>query len=154
MIIYRITQVLCIIFILFSKKMTKEETDNYYKIKGFRDFLKHVEKDKLETLVEEMPTYFYDILPYAYVLGISRKWAKKFEFIPLEEANWYKSNYNGMFNAIAFTRSFSSTISHVSAVSSSRPYQSTSSGYSGGGSFSGGGGSSGGGGGGGGGSSW
>ena len=42
--------------------------------------MKTVEKDKINELVEENPNYFYDILPYAYVLGVSDKWSKKFEF--------------------------------------------------------------------------
>ena len=48
------------------------------KIKGFKKFLIAVEKDKLEALVDENPYYFYDILPYAYVLGITNKYIKKF----------------------------------------------------------------------------
>ena len=49
------------------------------KVSGFRDYLDKVEKDKLNTLVEENPNYFYDILPYTYVLNISKKWIDTFE---------------------------------------------------------------------------
>ena len=44
-----------------------------------KEFLENVEKDKLEELINEMPNYFYDILPYTYVFNISKKWIKKFE---------------------------------------------------------------------------
>lgn len=40
---------------------------------GFKEFLETVEKDKLEELVEDDPTYFYNILPYTMALGISEK---------------------------------------------------------------------------------
>ena len=58
------------------------------------------EKEKLETLVMENPTYFYDILPYTYVLGISDKWIKKFESIAIEPPQWYGGTD---FNYIRFT---------------------------------------------------
>ena len=51
------------------------------RINGFKHFLEVVEKDKLEELVMDNPIYFYDILPYTYVLGISNKWINKFQSI-------------------------------------------------------------------------
>ena len=157
-ILVKVSIILNIVYIVFSKKMTEETDVLYNKILGFKDFLLKVEKEKLELLVEENPNYFYDILPYAYVLGISDKWCKKFEGIDMKAPSWYTGNvYNvntGMFSPSDFAKSFNDTFTSVSASASSRPYESSGGGYSGGGSFSGGGGSSGGGGGGGGGSSW
>ena len=72
-------------------------------IKGFRNYLETVEKDKIEMLVEENPNYFYDILPFAYVLDVSSKWIKKFEDIPLPErdiGNFYY-NSSGSFDDIS-----------------------------------------------------
>ena len=40
---------------------------------------------------ESNPNYFYEILPYAYVLNVSKKWIEKFENIPVPE------NYMGNF---------------------------------------------------------
>ena len=53
------------------------------KIDGFKNYIELAEKDQLEMLVEQNPKYFYDILPYAYVLGVSKKWVEKFENIPI-----------------------------------------------------------------------
>ena len=39
----------------------------------------------------ENSEYFYNILPYAYVLGVSDKWIKKFESISLQAPSWYDS---------------------------------------------------------------
>ena len=57
------------------------------KIKGFKNFLATAEKDRLESLVNQNPTYFYDILPFMYVLGISNKWIEQIEDITLKEIN-------------------------------------------------------------------
>ena len=59
------------------------------KIFGLRNFILHAEKDRIEVLVEENPLIFYDILPYAYVLGITKKWIKKFEQIEIQTPTWY-----------------------------------------------------------------
>lgn len=49
------------------------------KILGFKDYLETAEKDQLNALVEKDPDYFYNILPYTYVLNVSKKWIEKFE---------------------------------------------------------------------------
>ena len=77
-------------------RKTDYAEDVIAKIKGFKEYLLTVEKDKLETLVEENPNYFYEILPYTYVLNISRKWIKKFENIPLPETNMGNFDYTNM----------------------------------------------------------
>ncbi|HIS11842.1 MAG TPA: DUF2207 domain-containing protein, partial [Candidatus Onthocola stercoravium] len=138
-----------IIIIISGKFNYRTEFGNkiYGRIIGFKKFLETAEKDQLEHLVMENPTYFYDILPYTYVLGVSDKWIKKFESIAIEPADWYVSSTT--FNIIAFNSCL------TSAMRTARMSYSSSSGgssFSGGGSS--GGGSSGGGSGGGGGGSW
>ena len=49
------------------------------RVKGFKNYLLTAEKDQLEAQVENNPYYFFDILPYAYALHISKKWVQKFE---------------------------------------------------------------------------
>ncbi len=63
------------------------------KIRGFKNYIEVAEKNQLEMLVEENPNYFYDILPYAYVLGISKKWIEKFEDIPIPANDMGNFNY-------------------------------------------------------------
>lgn len=121
------------------------------KIKGFKHFLETAEKDKLNLLVNENPSYFYDILPYAYVLGVSNKWIKNFEGIILKAPQWYDSTDN--FDYITFSSFINSTMHIAQDSMTSKPYDSSNSGGSSDGGSSGGG-SSGGGSGGGGGSSW
>ena len=102
------------------------------------------QKDRIESLIMQDPNYFYNTIPYAYVLDVTDKWIEKFEglaMIPTEMTST--------------TRFICSTHTlRTMSRSINRSYTShTSSSSSGGGGFSGGG-FSGGGSGGGGGGSW
>lgn len=119
------------------------------KIKGFKKFLNTAEKHRLEALVMEDPTYFYHILPYSYVLGVSDKWIGKFESIAIQPPSWHNSPDH--FDTGSFHQFMNQTMSTAQRSMASSP---GSSGDSSSGSSSSGGGSSGGGSGGGGGSSW
>ena len=119
------------------KKRTPYGNKILGKIKGFKTFLETAEKDKLEALVNENPTYFYDILPYAYVLDVTDVWMKKFENIALESPDWYSGTRP--FNIVTFNSFMTSTMSQASSSMSSS--SSSGGGSSGGGSGGGGGGS-------------
>ena len=67
------------------------------KVRGFRNYLITVEKEQLDILVQENPNYFYDILPYTYVLNISDKWINIFgkhnvPNININDLNCYENN--------------------------------------------------------------
>lgn len=119
------------------KKRTPYGNKVLGKVKGFKTFLETAEKDKLEALVNENPTYFYDILPYAYVLDVTDVWMKKFENIALESPDWYSGTRP--FNIVTFNSFMTSTMSQASSSMSSS--SSSGGGSSGGGSGGGGGGS-------------
>lgn len=70
------------ISIFMDRKTTYGEMINA-KILGFRDYLNTAEKDQINDCVLKNPNYFYDILPYTYVLGISKKWIDNFEKVNL-----------------------------------------------------------------------
>ena len=140
--------ILCLVYL---PKRTKYGNEMLGKLKGFKNFLETVEKERLEALVMQNPNYFYDILPYTYVLGVSDKWIKKFESISLQAPSWYDSS-NG-FDVSSFGTFMNSTMVSAQSAMSSSP-SSSSGGSSSGGGGSSGGGSSGGGSGGGGGGSW
>ena len=147
---YLTAYIICLVCILgmficlkFIPKRTKYGNEMFGKIKDFKKFIETAEKDKLEALVEEYPTYFYDILPYTYVLRISDKWIKKFESIPIIPPSWYDGI--GDFDIDSFSSfindSMSSVESSISSISSSSSDSSSGGGSSGGGSGGGGGGS-------------
>jgi len=132
-----------ITIIFFCMKYTKKRTpygnELLGKIKGFKDFLEQAEKPKLEELVMQNPAYFYHILPFTYVLGVSDKWIKKFETIALQAPHWYRGRK--AFNSASFGRFMSTTMTNASKAMSSSPSSSSGSGggRSGGGSGGGGG---------------
>ena len=143
--------VICMIMFNIAKKRVPEQTERLGKLRGFKNFLETAEKEKLEALVEDDPKYFYNILPFTYVLGVSNKWIKKFEDIAMDPPDWYKSE-TGVFDYIMFDHFLNSTYNSIASNMTTAPSSSGGSG-GGGGGFSGGG-FSGGGSGGGGGSSW
>lgn len=154
--VYLIGFILCMVctyliyfFYLIVTKRTEYGNKVLGEVNGFKKFLETAEKDKLESLVHDDPSYFYNILPYAYVLGVSDAWIKQFEGIAIAPPDWYESA--DAFDYYRFNRSLNRTIHSASRVMNSVPQ--SSGGSSSGGGFSGGG-FSGGGSGGGGGSSW
>ena len=126
-------------------------------LNGLRDFIKTAELPRLKMLVDENPQYFYDVLPYAMVFGLTDKWVKLFESIEMENPEWYVGSgpinvgYMPLLMNNISTRVSGSINASIrkSIASSGSGYSHSSSGggYSGGGrSFSGGGGGGGGGG--------
>ncbi len=130
-------------------KRTPYGTELLGRARGFKKFLTVTEKHKLETLLAENPNYFYDILPYAIVLGVSDIWADKFKDLTIEPPSW-SDHRHGNFNSARFMSSLNKSTTSINNSLSSSPKTSNH----GGGRSSSSGGSSGGGAGGGGGSSW
>ena len=135
---------LCILIMVICLKYLPKRTpygnEILGKLKGFKNFLETAEKEKLEAMVMKDPTYFYNILSYAYVLGVSDKWIKKFESISLKAPSRYDSP--NTFNMRTFESFMDSTMTSAqSNMSSSNSGGSSGGGSSGGGSGGGGGGS-------------
>lgn len=132
-----------VVCLTYLPKRTSYGNEILGKIKGFKNFLETAEKDQLEAMVAKNPTYFYNILPYTYVLGVSDKWIKKFEVVSMQAPTWYDGS--DTFDVATFGTFMNST---MSSATSAMSYDSSSS------SSGSGGGSAGGGSGGGGGGSW
>lgn len=117
------------------------------KLLGLKEFIETAEKPRLEALLQDDPQYFYKILPYALVFGISDKWAKQFKDITMEQPTWYETSTN-VYSSHLFTNSMVSNLSSSvnSAITTISHDSSSASSSSGGGGFSGGGGGGGGGG--------
>ena len=135
---------ICIVGICFfgciMSKRTPYGIQMLGKLRGFRNFLITAEKDKLESLVTTDPSYFYNILPYTYVLGVSQKWIEKFESIAIQPPSWY--NGSSAFNMHSFGTFMNSTLNSAQSSMTSSPSSSSSGGGSSGGGSGGGGGGS------------
>ena len=128
-------------------KRTSYGKDILAQIEGFRNFMEVAEKERLEALLEDDPYYFYNTLPYAQVLGVTKKWIDKFDGISMNQPDYYDTYYP--MRDIYAINMLNSSLNNVTSTVSQSAYSpsSSSDGFDGGG-FSGGGG------GGGGGSSW
>ena len=119
----------------------RTETGNrwYGRLLGFKYFIDKAEKDRILVLVEQNPSYFYNVLPYAYVLGVTDKWAKNFENIGIQPPRWYHGYYGSpAFNTIVFTSMMMRNMNGFQSAMTARP-QPKSGGFGGGGGYSGGG---------------
>lgn len=145
--IYVVFVILMPFLIIGMRTRSKWSMDRLGEILGFKDFIKNAELDKLNKLIEENPNYFYEVLSYAYVFGLTKKWASHFENIDIQKPGWYHSEYddNGLlFNMImmdSMVRSFQTEVKGVMNVTPEVDGSSIVSGFSGGGFGGGGGGS-------------
>lgn len=166
-----VASALSVLLAVLIKKRSQYGTEITGALLGFRQFLEVAEKDRLEMLIEQDPTYFYSTLPYAQVFGLTKVWTEKFREISLPVPSWYESErpYTDMQTYVFLSR-LQGAMGRAGNAATQRPAPPPSSGGgysggsnnsfgggsfggSGGGSFSGGG-FSGGGSGGGGGRSW
>lgn len=143
----------CLPFFIFGPLMPKKTvkgTELYQKLLGFREFIKTVEKDRLEAFLKQDSNYFDKVLPFAIVFDVADTWKDKLKGLEIPCPAWYQGNYTGStFSTMHFMNSLDRSMNAMSSTFYSSPRSRGSSG----GSF-GGGGSSGGGFGGGGGGSW
>lgn len=98
-----ILELLFVGFLIFKFNVrTDEGVSELGDIIGLKNFIEVAEKSRLEMLVKDNPSAFYDILPYAYVLGVYEEWCKKFEQISIDTPNWYVSDSDAFFNTLIF----------------------------------------------------
>ncbi len=75
----------CIILMTYFHSILPKRTDYYLKmvakLNGFKHFLETAEKDRMDMLIQENSKYFYDIFPYAFVLGLTNLWNGKYNDI-------------------------------------------------------------------------
>ncbi|MCI6466853.1 MAG: DUF2207 domain-containing protein [Faecalicatena sp.] len=142
----------------FMKRRTTKCIEWMGRIAGLRDFIETAELERMNELGKTDPQWFYHIIPYAYVFGLSDVFAEKLKSLALPAPQWYAPYHSyTFFDYYMFNRLMVSGLNKTaSTLAVTRPSGSVSTGSGGfsGGSFGGGGGFSGGGFGGGGGGSW
>lgn len=140
---------LLILMAALCERMSDDYAEMLGKIRGYKRFLQVAEKDRMEMLAEQDPNYYYKNLAFAFALGVTAVYAKRFADLAKEPPKWYDSRYYAVgmgphtaFDSVSMMDSMSNMMDSVGTSMTSSP----SSG-GGGGSFSGGGGAGGGGGG-------
>lgn len=130
------------------------------RVLGFKNYISMCEVSQLKMFALENPNYYFDVLPYAYVFGLSKVWMDKFKDIEVKVPDWMISSngtlmdyvvFNSMFNNFNQTMSnniqaekFKAFASTAKSFTNSSGRSSGHSGGFGGGGFSGGGGGGGG----------
>ncbi len=87
-----IVSCICIISSVLLISRTKSYNEQLNQIVGFKNFILLAEKDRLEKLLEDDPQFYYHVLPYAQVLGVSDKWEEKFKDITVAPPKWATSS--------------------------------------------------------------
>ena len=80
--------ILVVLSLAFNDRIEGENKE-IGRILGLRKFILLTEKDRIEKLAQENPEMFYDVLPFAYVFGISGVWIEKFKDIEIPVPKWY-----------------------------------------------------------------
>jgi hypothetical protein len=75
-------------FIKIMPKRTIYGNKMLGRIMGFKNYLENITKDEIKAKLKDNPNFFYDMLPYTIVLGISNVWIKKFENIKMTKPEW------------------------------------------------------------------
>lgn len=96
------TQILFCLFCLVvaincASNLPKKNKNACYalgKLIGLKKYIQTAEKHELELLVKENPELFYNILPYAYVLGVSKVWIDKFKSIMQINQEFYNNRFD------------------------------------------------------------
>ena len=151
--LYTAAAVVAVVSMAFMAQRTEANAKFIGRLTGFRNFIEKAELDRIKMLAEENPSYFFSILPYAYVFGLTDTWIEKFENIPLDTPGWYTYD-TGTYNPLHGYWIFSSMTRNMSNNLSENIQVPMDADDVGGGGFLGGGGFTGGGFGGGGGGSW
>ena len=130
-----------VIFAFFMPARTIAGARAFEGVRGFEDFLTHVEADRFERMVKT-PEMFEKFLPFAMALGVDRRWANAFKDIYTQPPDWYSGpGYGPRFYPNSFVSNLNQMATRTAVVMASAPRSSGGSGFGGGG----GGGSSGGG---------
>ncbi|GGC49218.1 hypothetical protein GCM10011386_46890 [Parapedobacter defluvii] len=137
--------VVCVFIALMSfflQKKNKAGNTVYSELKGFKQFIKLAEVERIKVLLEQDPQYFEKTMSYALAFGLLDKWAQQFDALHIPPPGWYHSSGTQMLGIYAFSKSFSSGIASAQLAMVSSPSSSSSGGGSSGGGFGGGGGGS------------
>lgn len=99
-----IAATLCAVMAPHCISRTEKYTQALGGILGFKDFILYTEEDKLKVMLEEEPQLYYDVLPYAQVLGISDIWESKFQSIVINQPAWASGNVGlSVFDYVVFS---------------------------------------------------
>lgn len=105
-----------VVYVVLGKNMfsmTAEMKSVYGRLWGFKHSITIMEKSRIERLVKEDPSYFYNILPYAYALNVLDDFVKNFEKIYIPTA---QNAYISPLNAYMLCNSLNNTFTAMAVA--------------------------------------
>ncbi len=60
-------------------------------VMGLQMFMNNCTKDAVYEISKAEPAYYYEMMSYAYAMNISRKFAGVFEYVELDQPEWYQA---------------------------------------------------------------
>jgi len=89
-----LSTVLCVFIAVLMPKRTFFYSRVLGKIRGYANFIRAAELDRLKMLLKENPGYTYDMLPYVWAMGMLEEWSELLERYSLVTGppSWYKAN--------------------------------------------------------------
>lgn len=132
----------CIILGAYSKRRTDQYNSWLSKLMGFKNYIQMKENFIFKNEIEANEFYIYDVLPYAYALGLSKEWTDKLSNISSPLPKWFNNQNNENLTLMYFMVTLNHNLTNYENNMTSSPSDSSySGGDSGGGSGGGGGGS-------------
>lgn len=116
----------------FMPSRTEKGSEALSYVMGYKEYMDTAEADEIKMMT---PERFQENLPYAMVLGVSDKWARKFQGIFTEPPDWYRTSYMGSFSTVYLAGSLINMQGSLNSTLTSSP---SSGGGGGGGGFGGG----------------
>ncbi len=102
-------------------------------ILGFKNFILYTEKDKIEVMLKDDPEFYYKILPYAQVLGVSDIWEDKFKDLTVAPPDWAVDPAGTLVSFAIINRALRTSSAAFASRMAVRPSSPSSRSYSGGG---------------------
>ena len=80
-----------ILLVIFSytEKRSEYSQNILEQLLGYTSFIRLVQVDQIETMIEDNPDFYFKHLSYALVLDLTNTWEKKFAKIEVTKPNWY-----------------------------------------------------------------
>ncbi len=88
-IVSAVTVLILLVLFSYTEKRSEYAQNILEQLLGYTSFIKLVEVDQIETMIEENPSLYFKHLSYALVLGLTRTWEKKFAKIEVAKPSWY-----------------------------------------------------------------
>ena len=107
--IVAIWTILCLFVLpLFLKKRKAEAQQLYGRMLGFKKFITLAKLPEMERILQDNPDYYFDVLPYCMIMGLSKKLDKQMQNLRVAVPDWAEG-----FEAAYFAEELFYTVKHA-----------------------------------------